>query len=393
MIGTTQFLNAFVQRRDLARVAVIRVSLPKADGIPPLTGWPDDLVSALSPEIYQVGGGSFYTGQEYAPLDEEALRSAAADIRRKGLSSIAISANFAPMRPDIEERAAAIVRSIVKDATITLSAQVGGIGLIDRENATVHQRDARSPVEQGRRCADRRTGQSRGTRAGLYQPKRRHLDLRGNRAAIPNPDLLRRRDQQYPRCGVPHGSGAGHRRRHWRHHDRYRLSGARIPARNHRLQLHRRREDQLSHARRPIHRARGRQHRGVLSGRDDRGAAIGRLPHQLQGAGIRRFYGHGDRHCRARRAGEHRRRTARIGPCSAAGGVRARRHTPQARNRRGSNQDECPAHTAGAGRRGQHPRLAHAERRVADLAARSRRGRQRRGRRHCTGQRAGGQTL
>ena len=137
MIGTTQFLNAFVQRRDLARVAVIRVSLPKADGIPPLTGWPDDLVAALSPEIYQVGGGSFYTGQEYAPLDEQALRTAAADIRAKGLESIAISANFAPMRPDIEERAAAIVKSIVPGATITLSAQVGGIGLIDRENATV----------------------------------------------------------------------------------------------------------------------------------------------------------------------------------------------------------------------------------------------------------------
>ena len=43
MIGTTQFVNAFVQRRDLTPVAILRVSLPKADGVPPLAGWPDDV--------------------------------------------------------------------------------------------------------------------------------------------------------------------------------------------------------------------------------------------------------------------------------------------------------------------------------------------------------------
>lgn len=137
MIGTTQFLNAFVQRRGLSRVAVIRVCLPKADGVPPFSGWPEDLVCALSPQIYMVGGGAFYSGKEYAPLDEAAIGRAAADIREQGLRSIAISASFAPMRPDIEERTSAIVRSIIPNAQITLSGQVGGIGLIDRENASL----------------------------------------------------------------------------------------------------------------------------------------------------------------------------------------------------------------------------------------------------------------
>lgn len=137
MIGTTQFVNAFVQRRDLERVAVFRVSLPKADGVPPLTGWPDDLVEAIDPQIHMVGGGSYYTGKEYAPLDEDALRAAAAQAHADGIQAVAISANFAPMRPDIEERAAAVVRSAMPGARITLSAQVGGLGLIERENATV----------------------------------------------------------------------------------------------------------------------------------------------------------------------------------------------------------------------------------------------------------------
>ncbi|MDR3510566.1 MAG: hydantoinase/oxoprolinase family protein [Caulobacteraceae bacterium] len=137
MIGTTQFVNAFVQRANLAPVAVFRASLPKADGVPPMAAWPDDLTAALRSEIYMVGGGSYYTGKDYAPLDEDALRAAAIDARDKGFKAVAISANFAPIRPDLEERAAKVVRSVIPDARITLSAQVGGMGLIERENAAI----------------------------------------------------------------------------------------------------------------------------------------------------------------------------------------------------------------------------------------------------------------
>ncbi|MFV3074158.1 hydantoinase/oxoprolinase N-terminal domain-containing protein [Niveispirillum fermenti] len=137
MIGTTQFVNAFIERRDLARVAAIRISLPRGDGVPPLSGWPLELRQKLDAATYMIGGGSFYTGKDYAPLDEDALAAAAADARDRGVESVAITANFAPMRPDIEERAAAIVRKTLPDADITLSASVGGIGLVDRENATI----------------------------------------------------------------------------------------------------------------------------------------------------------------------------------------------------------------------------------------------------------------
>ncbi len=137
MIGTTQFVNAFVQRRDLTPVAILRVSLPKGDGVPPLSGWPDDVAAIVAGEIYMVGGGSFYTGKDYAPLDEAAIRAAAIDARGKGLRTVAISANFAPIRPDLEERTRAIVLEEMPDARITLSSDVGGLGLVDRESAAV----------------------------------------------------------------------------------------------------------------------------------------------------------------------------------------------------------------------------------------------------------------
>ncbi|MCJ2180949.1 hydantoinase/oxoprolinase family protein [Novosphingobium album (ex Hu et al. 2023)] len=137
MIGTTQFVNAFVQRRDLSPVAAIRVGLPAGDGVPPFSGWPDDALAAVDGQYYLAGGGAFFSGQDYAPLDEDAVAAAASDAAAKGISAFAISATFAPIRPDLEIRAAAVVRAAVPDARITLSAEVGGIGIIDRENAAI----------------------------------------------------------------------------------------------------------------------------------------------------------------------------------------------------------------------------------------------------------------
>jgi N-methylhydantoinase A/oxoprolinase/acetone carboxylase beta subunit len=137
MIGTTQFVNAFIQRRDLSPVAIFRIALPKGDGVPPLTGWPDDLLKVTGTHAYMIQGGALYTGKDYAPLDVEALRRAAVEARDKGLKAVAISAGFAPIRPDIEERAAEIVQAAIPEARITLSSKVGGLGLIDRENAAV----------------------------------------------------------------------------------------------------------------------------------------------------------------------------------------------------------------------------------------------------------------
>jgi N-methylhydantoinase A/oxoprolinase/acetone carboxylase beta subunit len=137
MIGTTQFINAFVQRRELTRVAAVRIALPKTDGIPPFVGWPTDLTAAVGAETYLVGGGSFYDGREYASLDVDALERAARDLRSKGIRSVAVTSNFGPVRPDIEKRAAEVLLKHVPDADITLSADVGGLGLIDRENAAL----------------------------------------------------------------------------------------------------------------------------------------------------------------------------------------------------------------------------------------------------------------
>ena len=137
MVGTTQFINAFLQRKNLQEIAIIRIALPKTDGILPMVAWPEDLTPILGSNIYLVGGGAYYTGQEYAELDESALIEIGRELSEKGISSMAISTSFATIRPDIEERAADIIRRFCPDTAITLSSRLGGIGLIDRENAAI----------------------------------------------------------------------------------------------------------------------------------------------------------------------------------------------------------------------------------------------------------------
>ncbi len=137
MIGTTQFVNAFLQRKNLSEVAVIRIGLPRGDGVPPMVSWPNDLRKILGSNIFMIEGGSYFTGKDYIPLNETAIADAAKEIKARGINAIAITAVFAPIRPDLEQRTKEIVRGYLPDADITLSSEVGGIGLIDRENAAI----------------------------------------------------------------------------------------------------------------------------------------------------------------------------------------------------------------------------------------------------------------
>lgn len=137
MVGTTQFINAFIERKRLSEVAIIRIALPMTEGIPPLVDWPDDLRRAISSHTYMIKGGCYYTGLDYIPLDEQAIVAAAKEIKSKGIQSVALTSIFSPVRPDIEERSAALIRSVIPDISITLSHQLGSLNLIERENACI----------------------------------------------------------------------------------------------------------------------------------------------------------------------------------------------------------------------------------------------------------------
>lgn len=137
MVGTTHFTNAVVERRGLSRVAVIRIGLPAASSIEPMADWPDDLRAAVAGPVFLLAGGHEFDGRPIVALDRDGMRRAAEAIRDSGVTAAAITAVFSPLIADCEREAAAVLAEIAPDVTVTLSSDLGRIGLIERENATI----------------------------------------------------------------------------------------------------------------------------------------------------------------------------------------------------------------------------------------------------------------
>ena len=137
MIGTTHFTNAFVERKNLLPVGIIRIALPSSRGVLPLTDWPADLSHAVGADHFLVKGGYQYDGRVADELDETAVGNAAREIRQKRLRSVAITGLFSPVNAEMERRAEAIVRNEAPDVAVTLSSRIGRIGILERENAAV----------------------------------------------------------------------------------------------------------------------------------------------------------------------------------------------------------------------------------------------------------------
>lgn len=137
MIGTTHFVNAVVQRRDLAPVGALRIGLPASRSLPPFCDWPADLAALVRGQVHMVEGGHDYDGRPIMPLDERAVAAAARAMHAAGIACVAISSIFSPLDPTMEDRAAEILRAEMPGASITLSHDLGRIGLLERENVAL----------------------------------------------------------------------------------------------------------------------------------------------------------------------------------------------------------------------------------------------------------------
>jgi N-methylhydantoinase A/oxoprolinase/acetone carboxylase beta subunit len=137
MIGTTHFTNAVVERRELSRVAAVRIGLPASASLPPFVDWPDDLATLVRGEVFQLEGGHEVDGRPIVPFDEQGMRQAARRIREIGLRSVGVTSVFSPLIPDCEERARDILLAECGSIDVTLSKDVGRIGILGRENATL----------------------------------------------------------------------------------------------------------------------------------------------------------------------------------------------------------------------------------------------------------------
>jgi N-methylhydantoinase A/oxoprolinase/acetone carboxylase beta subunit len=167
MIGTTHFTNAVIQRRDLKPVAAVRIGLPASASLPPFVDWPNDLARIVRGRVFMIEGGHEYDGRPLVDFDADEMRKAAREIADSGITSVGIASVFSPLTAECEEAAGEIVRQECPGVDITLSHDLGRIGLLERENATLLNACIIDLARKTTRAFTRALGQS-GIQAPLY---------------------------------------------------------------------------------------------------------------------------------------------------------------------------------------------------------------------------------
>lgn len=135
-LGTTHCTNAIVERKGLNRVGIIRICLPSGSAVPPLLDWPEDLVDRLDPVMLLIHGGYEYNGDPIADLEENELQNAV-EMLKGEVDSIAITSVFSPVQNEQEKYVVDYLRKAMPEVPISISSEIGSVGLIERENATI----------------------------------------------------------------------------------------------------------------------------------------------------------------------------------------------------------------------------------------------------------------
>jgi N-methylhydantoinase A/oxoprolinase/acetone carboxylase beta subunit len=136
MLGTTHATNAVLERRKLHRVAVIRIGAPATLGVRPMFEWPAALTAVVSAGATVVAGGIEFDGRDLSPFDDEAVAAFLGSVAGR-CDGVAITSVFAPVSPRHELLAAEIVKRELGEVPVSLSHEIGSVGLLERENATI----------------------------------------------------------------------------------------------------------------------------------------------------------------------------------------------------------------------------------------------------------------
>jgi N-methylhydantoinase A/oxoprolinase/acetone carboxylase beta subunit len=137
MLGTTHATNAVLERRHLRKVAVVRIGAPSTEAIRPLFRWPADLRDAVSAGETVIRGGIEFDGRDIVPFDADGLARFLEPLAGR-VNDVAVTSVFASVSPRHELEAEQVVRRVMGDGvTVSLSHEIGSVGILERENATV----------------------------------------------------------------------------------------------------------------------------------------------------------------------------------------------------------------------------------------------------------------
>ena len=197
MIGTTHFTNA-----------VVEAQAADADGGGPARAAGDGGAAAdgrlararcgeaLGEHVYLCHGGHEFDGRPISPLDRDELRRAAADIRGEGhLARSRSRRSSRRSTPSSRRRRPPLIAEECPAPRSRLSHEIGRIGLLERENATIMNACLRELATQIVDAFHAALAELGIEAPGLPEPERRHADERRLRRALPGGDVRLRPDE------------------------------------------------------------------------------------------------------------------------------------------------------------------------------------------------------
>lgn len=148
LVGTTHATNAILERKGLYKVGLLRLMSHHCNSIPPCMDWPQDLKDQIFIGHQTIAGGYECDGKESAKISKEDVQKALQELLQKGAESIAIVGAFSPLCREQEEF---VAREIQKNSSIplSLSQELGGLGILERENSALLNAALKKPLSQG----------------------------------------------------------------------------------------------------------------------------------------------------------------------------------------------------------------------------------------------------
>ncbi|CCH42317.1 hypothetical protein BN7_1861 [Wickerhamomyces ciferrii] len=140
-IGTTHFLNAILERDSsrLDKVGIIRLSSNFTKSIPPFSDFPQDLKQVIYGYHGFVSGGLQIDGSLISKINKSEIIQQCHEIKKRGLTSIVIIGVYSPLdnKHNQEYKVREIIQSELPNINIVCSRDVGTLGFLERENASI----------------------------------------------------------------------------------------------------------------------------------------------------------------------------------------------------------------------------------------------------------------
>ena len=137
IIGTTHLINDLLERKNLSKTGVIRLCGPATKLLKPLCDWPDDIKKSNNFIANFTDGGLEFDGREISAVNKSEIQKLCEIYKKEQVESIAITGIFASVNPYQELEVKNIILNEMGEIPVSMSHQIGRIGLLERENATI----------------------------------------------------------------------------------------------------------------------------------------------------------------------------------------------------------------------------------------------------------------